>query len=221
MNGTVDWVQSLPFSITWGISIFWYEVVLIYVTLILFIFSLTLKKGKLLIVSFFTCIVVFGLLMFRLDTTNGKNEIVVYNIKDEVAIDVFYGDKNLFLSSESLVNDEDKLLFNIKHYWFYKTGKESPVYWKDVESFKNSILKLKTNTISVFNENSIAVMTDFVVVSDVQKIRDYTIRQWRLNKSVLIIHPSIKYYVKRKLLKEYPSQLIYDIKNEGAFIFSF
>jgi len=64
-------------------------------------------------------------------------------------------------------------------------------------------------------------MADFIIVSDVQKIHDYTIRQWRLNKSVLIIHPSIKYYVKRKLLKEYPSQLIYDIKNEGAFIFSF
>jgi len=221
MNGTVDWVQSLPFSITWGISIFWYEVVLIYATLILFVFSFTLKKGKLLIVSFFTCIVVFGLLMFRSDTTNGKNEIVVYNIKDEVAIDIFYGDKNLFLSSDSLVNDEDKLLFNIKHYWFYKTGKESPVYWKDVASFKDSILKLKTRTVSVCNNKSTAVMTDFIVVSDVQKIHDYTIRQWRLNKSVLIIHPSIKYYVKRKLLKEYPSQLIYDIKNEGAFIFSF
>jgi len=221
MNSTVDWVKSLPFSITWGISIFWYEVVLIYFILILFVFSFTLKKGKLLIVSFFTCIVVLGLLMFRSNITNEKNEVVVYNIKDEVAIDVFYGDKNLFLSSDSLINNEDKLLFNIKHYWFYKTGKESPVYWKDVANFKNSILKLKTKTVSICNKNSIAVMADFIIVSDVQKIHDYTIRQWRLNKSVLIIHPSIKYYVKRKLLKEYPSQLIYDIKNEGAFIFSF
>jgi len=221
MNSTVGWVKSLPFSITWGISIFWYEVVLIYGVLILFVFSFTLKKGKLLIMSFFTCIVVLGLLMFRSNATNKKNEIVVYNIKDDVAIDVFYGDKNLFLSSDSLVNNEDKLLFNIKHYWFYKTGKESPVYWRDIANFKNSILKLKTKTVSVCNQNSIAVMSDFIVVSDIQRIHDYTIKQWVLNKSVLIIHPSIKYYVKRKLLKEYPSQLIHDIKNEGAFIFSF
>jgi len=152
MNSTVDWVKSLPFSITWGISIFWYEVVLIYFILILFVFSFTLKKGKLLIVSFFTCIVVLGLLMFRSNITNEKNEVVVYNIKDEVAIDVFYGDKNLFLSSDSLINNEDKLLFNIKHYWFYKTVKEFPVYWKDVANFKNSILKLKTKTVSICNK---------------------------------------------------------------------
>jgi len=221
MNTTVDWVKSLPNSITWGISIYWYEVVLIYLTLLLFVFSLTLKKSKLFIGSFCMCFLVFSLLIYKSNTINGTNEIVVYNIKDEVAIDVFKGDNNLFISSDSLVNDENKLLFNVKHYWFFKTGKEEPVSWQDISVFKDKVLQFNSKTFSVCNLISSPVLTDFVVVSDCKKISNSVIVEWLAKRSVLILHPSITYYIKRKLVNEYPKELIYDMKEKGAFTFVF
>jgi len=221
MNSTVEWVKSLPYSISWGISVFWYEVVFVYIMLILLVFSFTLNKGKLLIVSFCTCILVYTSFIYKSNLITKGNEIVIYNIKDELAIDVFYGDRNLFVSSDSLVKNENKLLFNIKHYWFYKTGEEEPISWVDVSRLNNSILVLNSKTMSLCNENSLKHLTDFIIVSNVITVSSVLIKKWEQNRSKLILHPKIKYRIKQKILKEYPIELIHDMKEEGAFIFSF
>jgi len=221
MNSTVEWVESLPYSITWGISILWYEVVLMYVTLILFVFSFTRKNNKLLIASFCTCVLGLSLLIYKSNVIKASNQLLVYNIKDEVAIDLFNGDKNLFLSSDSLLKDEDKMLFNIKHYWFHKTGMEEPLEWKNVTKLNTSVLEINSKTVSLCNAVSTKYLTDFIIVSDVKYVSSYVLKKWTLNKSQLILHPKIKYNVKKMLLNEYPIELIYDIKSKGAFSFSF
>ncbi len=221
MNNTVDWVKSLPYSITWGISIYWYEVVLIYLSLFLFVFSFTLKRSKLFLGSIFTCVLLFSFLIFKSNSVNNENEIVVYNIKDELAIDIFYGNKNLFLSSDELVKNEDKLLFNIKHYWYFKTGQEFPVFWQNDSSILNSVFLLDSKSFSVCNEKANFFSTDFIIISNVDRISSYITEKWKSNECVLILHPLIKYKVKQKLMNEYPIELIYDIKKKGAFTFCF
>ena len=221
MNSTVEWVKGLPFSITWGISIFWYEVVLIYIGLILLVFSFTLKKNKLLVMFLFTCVLVLSSLIIKSNSIETTKEIVVYNIKDEVAIDVFYGDKNLFLSSDDLIKNEDKLLFNVKHYWFYKTGEEQPEIWKDISIFNNSVLNFDSLTLSVASKESCFMQTNYVIVTDVVNVSDSVLDNWKRHKSVLILHPSIKYWVKSKIMKEYPELLVFNMKEKGAFTFSF
>ena len=221
MNSTVEWVKGLPFSITWWISIFWYEVVLIYIGLILLVFSFTLKKNKLLVMFLFTCVLVLSSLIIKSNSIETTKEIVVYNIKDEVAIDVFYGDKNLFLSSDDLIKNEDKLLFNVKHYWFYKTGEEQPEIWKDISIFNNSVLNFDSLTLSVASKESCFMQTNYVIVTDVVNVSDSVLDNWKRHKSVLILHPSIKYWVKSKIMKEYPELLVFNMKEKGAFTFSF
>ena len=71
-----------------------------------------------------TTILILGSFQIKSYDINNSNEIVIYNIKDEIAIDIYYGNKNLFLASEDLFKNEDKLLFHIQHYWFYKSGNE-------------------------------------------------------------------------------------------------
>lgn len=221
MNFTVSWVKSLPHSISWGISILWYEVVLIYIALVLLVFAFTLKKSRLVFTSMCLFSVLFLMLTLRSNQIKESNEFVVYNIKDELAIDVFYGDKNLFISSSNLINDENKLLFNIKHYWFYKTGRESPVAWQNISKLKESVLRLKSKTISICCEDSPFLFTDFVVVSDVERIPKYILEKWKIKGTKLIIHPSVKYGVNKYLTNQFPKELIYSIKNEGAFSFYF
>jgi competence protein ComEC len=221
MNSTVEWVEILPYSITWGISILWYEVVLIYIALILIVFSFTRKSNSLLMASFSTCVLGLGLFLFKSNSIKNTKELIVYNIKDEVAIDVFDGDKNLFISSDSLLNNEDKMLFNIKHHWFHKTGMEDPVEWADVTNLKGAILQLDSKTLSLCDDMSVKYLTDFVIVSDVKYLSNYILKQWRSNCTMIIIHPKVNYKVKQLILKDYPREFIYDIKKSGAFIFAF
>jgi len=221
MNDTVGWVESLPFSITWGISMFWYEVVLIYFILLCVMFSFTLKNKKLFITSLVSFVFLNGIITYKSRAIQLTNQLVIYNIKDELAIDVFYGNKNLFLCSDSLIVNENKLLFNIKHNWYYRTGEESPVCWLNVKKMNESTLLVNDNTFSVLSNQSNVYLSDYIIVSDIEYVSDNLIKQWLANKSRLILHPKIKYYIKKKIIESYPDELYYDIKNKGAFIFSF
>jgi competence protein ComEC len=221
MNSTVEWVESLPYSITWGISILWYEVVLIYIALILMVFSFTRKNNKFLLGSLFVSVIGLSMLMYKSHVIENSNELIIYNIKDELAIDVFSGDKNFFLSSDSLLKNEDKMLFNIRHYWFHKMGIENPIEWQDISKLDTSVFQLGSKTFSVRNKNSELYLTDFIIISDEDYLSNYVLKKWELNNCMLIIHPKAKYQVKKIILSSYPDELIYDMKSKGAFIFAF
>lgn len=171
--------------------------------------------------SFSTCVLGISLFLYKSNSIKNTKELIVYNIKDEVAIDIFHGDKNLFISSDSLINNEDKMLFNIKHHWFHKTGMEDPVEWQNVIKLKRSVLQLNSKTLSLCDEMSAKYLTDFVIVSDLKYLSNYILKKWKSNRTTIIIHPKVNYNVKQLIFKGYPKELIYDIKKSGAFILAF
>lgn len=223
MNFCVKWIEALPYSIWWGISITWYETIIIYIAILFAIFSFSLRKAKLLIYSGLTTIVILGSFLVKSDTINNTNEIIVYNIKDEIAIDVYYGSKNLFLASNDLMYDEDKLLFHIQHYWYYKSGNEGANQHLDIHNLKSPILNFKNKTYSLLNKdiNQEIYLTDYVIIGETEYISESSLNQWKLNQTTLIIHPKCDYKVRGFLKKNYPENLLYLISEKGAFISSF
>jgi len=223
MNWSVNWVKELPYSITWGISINWAETFIIYITLLLLTFAFVLKRTKLFLYGGITIILLLSILIIRDQSVKSKNELIIYNIKDEIALDLFYGKSNILMTSESLRKDQDKLLFNIEHYWYYKNGQEQPNKFYDLAHIKSSILKLKNKTISICNnkKNQKYYKTDYVLIGDIGYINNLGLSVWQNNETVLIIHQKCNYKTRNFLKLNYPKHLLHDLKLDGAFTFSF
>ena len=223
MNFCVKWVEELPDSTWWGISITWYETVIIYFGILFAVFAFSLKRSKLLIYSGLTTVLILGSFMLSSYKTKHTNEIIIYNIKDEIAIDIYYGSKNLFLASKELNNDENKLLFHIQHYWHYKGGKEGAFKHFDITRLKSPILSFNSNTYSILDRsiNSETYSTNYVVIGQTDFISQSVLNKWKQNNTTLIIHPSCSYTVKGYLRKNYPSYLQFIIADKGAFITTF
>jgi len=223
MNKSVTWVEKLPFSITWGISITWIDTLLIYLSLLFFIFALSLKRikhlfiGSIILVSFLT------IQIFKSHHINTTNELIIYNIKDELAIDIFEGRNNLFLATDSLAKDKSKLLFNIQHYWYYKRGDEKPYKRININKLPSKIINLNGFSLSILDNkiNTNNYITDIVVIGNINFINQDYLKLLNENNSKLIIHPLCRNNIKKIIKNTYNTSLTWDIKQQGAFIFSF
>ena len=126
LNSGVKWIEGLPHSIYWGISIQWYEVFWIYTILVGIVVWLRLKIKSVFWLTGFSVVALFANWTYQNYLLSHENKLFVYNIKDEVAIDIFKGSENRFYCSDELFNNEQKLLFHVMHNWFYRTGREYP-----------------------------------------------------------------------------------------------
>ena len=118
LNMTVGWIEKLPYAITGGISISITETYIIYLSIILLLAFFVLTRARYLI-SAFLCF--SGLMLFQIKETysqRSQKEVVIYNIPGERAIDFINGRSDVLISDQSLIEDEGKMLFRIKHFWW-------------------------------------------------------------------------------------------------------
>lgn len=221
LNFCVEKVEQLPYSIMWGISITWYETIFIYIILLFVIFAFTLKRAKLLIRALVFTVGLIGVFIFNSYYYQHQNQLIVYNVKNEIAIDVFYGKNNYFIASDSLFDDDEKMLFNIKHNWFKIRQSENPYQFLSSNELKNPILNINEKTISIIDDDAEKYITDFVILGKVNGIQISYLTALKQNLSTIIITSKCPYKVKFFIEKNYPKHLIYDLDKEGAFIFSF
>lgn len=219
LNVSVAKVEQLPYSILWGISISWYEALVIYISIALLLFSFTLKKAKLLLLSGVAVILLLGLFMINKYKLSNTNQLIVYNVKNEIAIDVFYGQNNYFISSDSLYNDDEKMLFNIKHNWFKIRQSEKPYRFLSLTHLNYPILNLNQKSVAIINHK--LYIADIVILGDLKELDLNYLEELKHHKSVIVISSKTPYKVKEKIKKIYPSQWVYNLTEKGAFIFSF
>jgi len=221
LNYCVEKVEQLPYSILWGISITWYETIFIYILLLFVIFAFSLKRAKLLITALVFTVGLVGVFIFNSYHYQHQNQLIVYNIKNEIALDIFYGKDNFFIASDSLYYDDEKMLFNIKHNWFKIKQSENPYQFISSNKLKKSILKIKEKTISIIDDNGKKYITDFVILGKVNGLQKSYLKVLEQNQSTIIITSKCHYKIKFFIEKNYPKYLIYDLDEKGAFIFSF
>ncbi len=221
LNFCVEKVEQLPYSILWGISITWYETFFIYVILFFLIFGFTLHKAKLFLISLGLTASLIGVFMFNNYLINQQNQFIVYNVDKEVAFDVFYGKNNYFFASDSLYKNDEKMLFNIKHNWFKIRQNENPYRFVSLDKLKHNVLNIGKTTWSILNHSKQLYVTDFVIIGAVNKIDKNYLEALKNCSATLIISNNCSYNVKKRITKNYPVDLIFDLKEKGAFIFSF
>ena len=222
LNYSVSFIEQIPFSIYWGISISWIETITIYAILIALTFGLTLKNYKLITTGFTLIILFITYQILDEKSMSSKKHCVVYNIKNDFAMDVFYGTNNYFIGTKSLLNNESKLLFHIKHNWFKYRGEKLPQTIKEYDSLMNPTLFIGEKKWLIINHKIDKIfVSDYVILEQSVFINEGCINFWKNNGTRIILHPNLNYKTKSWILKKYPNDKIYDIKERGAFIVDF
>ena len=145
--------------------------------------------------------------------------LTCYNIKNDFALDIFKGPENTFISTESLLQNESKLLFHVKHHWFHNRGNKSPSHKISIDTLSNPLIAINANhTLYIVNAttNSFPI-TSHVILYKTTYIDQEILKSWAEHGTQLILHPDLSYKAAQFCKKTYPENLIFDMREEGAF----
>lgn len=221
MNVGVKGVEQLPYSIYWGVSIYWFEVFWIYLIILGFTFAFILRNTKFLLTSMVLTAIFIGFNISEKIKFENTNELVIYNVTDANAIDVFHGRENIFIANQSLLGDQNKLLFHVMHHWFYRAGKEQATAVIPFEKQPNVIeVGEKYLLLLEGGQGDTLPKTDMVYLYNCDYINNQIVADFEFRKVQIVIGNGVGYNVKNYLKKRIPD-LIYDLKTEGAFTLQF
>ncbi|MFK8037766.1 MAG: ComEC/Rec2 family competence protein [Crocinitomicaceae bacterium] len=222
LNICVEYIEQTPFSILWGISIHWIEVFLIYCILTTFIIGFHNKLKNLIMLSLVCICVLIVFQKVEQKSIESSNDFTIYNTRKDLAIDIFNGSKNTFISSSSILKNESKLLFHIKHHWFHKRGNKQPHRIINIDSITNPILNVNQQTFLIYTNSKKPIpITDFVLLRNKVFISKQVIKAWRKNKTHIILHPDLDYRTKHFCQNTLSESSLFDISKNGAFQFNY
>lgn len=125
LNWLVKWITELPFSVTSGVSISTTQAILLYGIVVASLWWLAAKnksalRWALMALLIFLIIDVFD---FR---ENQVNELVVYQVGRNTAVDFIAGEEHVLVIDSILAADSGKINYHIQPYWIQKGLKNTP-----------------------------------------------------------------------------------------------
>ena len=226
LNFAVEWVDSLPYSLTLGISISTLETLLIYLIILLFIPSVISKNFKGIKMALSCAILLVFFQFYEKITLQEQQYFIVYDVKGERAIDFVDGNKNYFIADDDLAKDKSKMRFHIMHYRWERRVQEStlvPSIYTSNNYFRNK------NFIQFYDKNILLLDKDFIKAKNLSEIKfDFVIVSGKaevdlenINCKQLIIDSSVSYYKQEQIKKECHKRDIpfYNVNTQGAYLF--
>jgi competence protein ComEC len=113
LNGSVDFIEKLPYSVSDAIYISFAGMILIYLLIIMLSFFLYKKSGKAFSGSLAVLFILLIFVSFRQAHSLEQKLIVVYNINKHTAVDFVDGQRCFFVGDSLLLNDAKKQAFHI------------------------------------------------------------------------------------------------------------
>lgn len=150
LNISVAFIDQLPYSLTTGIHITTFETYLLYFFIIALAIAFIYKVKQAFLLSF-VCLLFFivSLSAHQISATK-KDSMIVYFVPKQSAIEFKKGRTAHSYFDEDLSEDENQLLFRIKHNWWGSYIKKQEFIQRD------STIQLLT-----FNTDTIALLNNF------------------------------------------------------------
>ena len=220
LNYGVETIEKMPYSIVWGISISALETFIIYFIIIFLAITAINKSKRYFFIGLSSIALLLSLLNFRSIKNERTSSLIIYNIKQDFAIDIFKGSKNHFISTTHLLKNQQKLQFHIQHHWFYKKGAALPNKITYYNSLNNPVISFESFTFLVVNQpfESYVPKTDYVILENINFIPDFIMQRWLENQTTVIIHPNLSDRVAGFIEQKIPEKYLYKISQSGAFI---
>lgn len=222
LNKSVQVVERIPYSIYSGVSIHWFEAIWHYLIIIAFTGAFVYRKTKFLFISLGLILALLCFNIYEKQYFQNSNQLVIYNVDDAIAIDVFEGQYNTFRANQALLEDENKLLFHVKPNWFYRKG----------ESVANKT-EVLNSTCEVFEVNELKYLilngdqhdsipkTETVILYNCQYLAKEIVDDFATRKVQLVIGDQVSYQLTNFLKKQLIEIPPYQLKEEGAYIVNY
>ncbi len=149
INNAVKFIDQLPFSLVEGISISVIETYTIYSLILFFAYGFVMHSLRWINFGLILIILLFSIDLYEDKFLKTGKQIVIYDIKNHIAVDFIKGKNHVFFSDNELVHDKASMLFNIKHHW-YDLDLYDPIY-KNIQANDNNIITDKKDTILRIN----------------------------------------------------------------------
>jgi|GEM_PF-788080 competence protein ComEC len=239
LNRFVFWIDSIPFSITKGITVSASEMILLYMLIVLLCW-LTEERKKKIVISALTVILILSTLSsFKKFEQAGQKELVVYSVSKQKAI-AFISGKNLYYDIDpALYNNQSNMLFNILHHW-WQAGISQQIPVND--SLSNTHAEIYSTTLTtgrlILFEGKKILLVDSLATASYYgakiKLRpDLVILSGNIKISIPILKKSVDFDEivfdssckpsARKRWKKDCSNLninYYDVNTDGAFVWN-
>ena len=222
LNFFVETIDNIPMSTISGVSISRTETLLYYLIIVSLTLFWTLKKKISLFISLSLASLFLTIQIFEKNNIQQTNLLTIYNVKNDLAIDIFKGQHNIFICSATLLENEAKLLFHIKNHWYHRLGKAQPDKVSTITNLKNIVFRFNDQSFLILNNTKLSIpKTDYVIVRTDNNIPPTVENYWLNANTKIIIHPDTPSTIKKYLKFKFPMTRIYDLGNEGAFQLSY
>lgn len=232
MNTSVGLVDKLPGATCKGISLELWEVVLFIAFIIFCVLYFSNSYYKYIRYALITLVIIslsFSLKNFR---NQNQKKIIVYNVRNNMAIDFIDGKRSYFLCTDSLIKHENKYSFNIKNNWTdcginenYFINLSNERFIKENLCKKDNCINFYNKRIAILNKNeelklsNKSLMIDYLIISENPKIEIKDILEF-YNPKLIIFDSSNKFWMldKWKLECEELNINFYSVIDSGAFV---
>ena len=200
-------IESIPGSLTEGLSISIFETMLIYLFIASILISLKFKKYIFYGIStfiFFLLLFINGIEDYRL---KGLKRIIVYNIPNHFGMDLVNGPNHYFIGDSALIHNDEKLLFYVKHNWHELDLK--PPSFINYDTLTSSLFNWGGVSINLFNKN-------IKVDHDISILKNYSFGLDQNIKASQLLTLESNY--DNRIIDD---NLVHSVVKQGAFIKDF
>ncbi|MBE9469460.1 MAG: ComEC family competence protein [Bacteroidetes bacterium] len=157
LNSAVSFIESLPYSTTKNIYFDNYQVIIIYLIIILVSLFFIFHKAKYLKLALSSVIIFLIINIYQSYNLNKQTKFIVYNIKNVSAYNFIKGKKNIFFTDIDESNYGNDFKYQVENNWL-KLGLKNEF----VASINNSNNNLLKNNNEYFNSSFFFIKKNFI-----------------------------------------------------------
>lgn len=205
LNKAIEWIDQLPYAFSDGIVINEVQAFLLVFTACMFYWFFTRLQKKLLLAALFMVLVFYTLSALRKGNNFHQRKIIVYHVRNTLAIDFITGNNSLLLADTNMLSDPKTLAFNIQNNWWYSDITQNAFIPANRHRFeKKRFFCVKEHNFIKFHDKTVA----FISPTNNQLINEKAVKV-----DYLIITKSPKMIDERVLLSYQPRKVIFDSSN--------
>ncbi len=118
LNKVVFSIDALPFSLSKGVFITGFEMILLYIVLVVLLWYLADRRAKVLIASLSLVCILCTAFSIREIKAQDKKELVVYHVSNRKAIAVIDHGMVYYDFDSTLIHDEIAMRYEVKDHWY-------------------------------------------------------------------------------------------------------
>lgn len=158
LNGSLHWIEQLPYASIDGIWVYLFEVIFFYSILLLFLQYLSSRKVRDLYLSLAGVFLLVGMHSFFLYNDKSRDSIVFYNVRSCPVVHCISSDANSWLVCASPQSDVTTMCKTLSHYWSHLHLDKPKVlatndYCNDRLSVESGILTYGGKRIGIVSDN--------------------------------------------------------------------